>query len=312
MQRHRSYSSLAQLSTSKYKPRYMAATVSCRMKQTDNRLANKSKPRPPVRPQPPAKPRSQRSRLLSARVPLKSTYISPNESSILMNSLEEHGAPRRNEFSPNYYASASVSREKLYISREKPTSSMLRQTREAPMGQVSYEPLEVPGGSVRNLRKTSYQRRELSGDSVRDPSKAAHLPKELYGGYVSNPHNHMINAVRKYINEKSSNKGSMFSFNVNNQISDSFQHQPLEKETVVSFDTNVRRRPSQLYKKQTPSYPFNVPADSIKERYSEDQPSINHSIVAANAKRLSDQKRPSPSIKEVLKKLNDKVNKLYS
>jgi len=103
----------------------------------------------------------------------------------------------------------------------------------------------------------------------------------------------------------------MFSFNFNKQVSDSFGEHPLEKETVGSFDSYVRSQPSLHIKTHTPAWPANVPPTSIKDQYTENQPPINNSSVIKNAKMLNDQRRASPSVKEVLKKLNDKVNKLY-
>jgi len=154
----------------------------------------------------------------------------------------------------------------------------------------------------------------MSGGSLRNPRQAAHQPEELFKNSGFNPHDHFKNPIRKYSNAKLNNKGSMFSkfsLTFNKHVSDRFGDHPLDKEDVGPLHTYVRGQPSLHIKNNKPAWPANIPT-SIKEHYTENQPDINDSSVRKNANMLNDQRRASPSVKEVLKKLNDKVNKLYS
>lgn len=158
-----------------------------------------------------------------------------------------------------------------------------------------YEPL--PGNRKQSLRSRDapsvpVQRREIRANS---PSPAAYqLPAWRLSANRYKPH-------------KPQNKGSMFSFNVNKQISEKFglkqdsrlqvYEQPLYQ---VSED---RGSPSYSYKysKLQPMQPVIQEKNTVEfERPVEvERPAEVHS-------------QTSPSVKDVLKKLNEKVNKLYS
>jgi len=246
-QNNRSYSSLAKLSTSTYKPRYMAETVSCRMKQMDDeyKIRAAKKQRHP-----------KKQRLL--RTPLLTQSFTMNNHSMVDNSRQR---------TPHYWQSPS-----------QPSRSLPPDYESRPGSRNQYLGLE-------EVAPVPEQRQEIRA-------------------YAPNSGANQVPAWRlsanRYKPKKPNNKGSMFSFNVNKQISKKFglKHDPLLKVTEQPLYHVSEDRGS-------PAYHYNYSKQSV-------QPILQNKRIIDVDRPVEMRSETSPSVKDVLKKLNEKVNKLYS
>jgi len=295
MRRTRSYSSLAKPSTSSLKPRYMAPTVSCRMKHMSDYVYPK-----PGRPRPPNKPRSSRNpRLLLDRE-------ATNPSTSLMNVLR---SPARSK------------------SLEKSSYGQRHNYNNNAVLPTDFEALSTRNGRSRE----------------RDPNSAELKKFAQPVAYQPSSRRPSTNIYRKFEDRRPSNKGSMFSLNVNKQISDKFglatPEEPTDyqayRNTLYQNNTysrtdgrlvqgKVDMQPQyQKYRDQrhwslkSPSLPRTYNSSEVqlqKERVIDQiaRPLQKERVVDQIARPVEAPREISPSVKEVLKKLNEKVNKLYS
>lgn len=282
MHRTRSYSSLAQPSTSSLKPRYMAPTVSCRMKHMSDYVYPKQ-----GRPQPPNKPRPSRNpRLPVDRMPT-------NTSTSLMNVL---GPPTRSK------------------SLEKNSYGQRHNYNNNTVLPSDFEDLSIRNGRSRERKRNSAEQEKLARPIAYQPSSRRRP----------------TNTHRKFQDRRPSNKGSMFSFNVNKQISDKFglvtpeeptdyqahwnglyQHNTHSRADGRLVQGKVDMQPQyQTYRDQRQ---WSLKSPSLPRTYNNSQVQLQKErVVDQIAKPVEAQREISPSVKEVLKKLNEKVNKLYS
>jgi len=247
-QGNRSYTSLAKLSTSTYRPRYMAETVSCRMKQMDD--GYKIKPSKKLR-----HPKKQR--LLGT--PLLTQSNTMNTSSMIENN------PRQR--TPHYWQSWSQ-----------------------PSTFLPPDYKSLPGSRNRYFRIW-----EVVSVPEQDQEMRAWAPKS-----ASNQLPAWRLSANRYKPQKPNNKGSMFSFDVNKQFSEKFG---------LIHDSLLK----------VPELPmYQVPEDPgfLLQTYKYSKQSVQ--TIPRNT-RTAEVERPvevpretSPSVKDVLKRLNEWVNKLYS
>jgi len=142
----------------------------------------------------------------------------------------------------------------------------------------------IPGGKQQHLRPREepslpVQRREFSASPA---NSSAYQPSAL-----------RLSANR-YKPQKLQNKGSMFSFKVNKQISDKFE---LRQDLKLQFQ-------------EQPLYQMSE--DLGSPPYEPEQPIIPENRTVEVEMPVEVRGQTSPSVKDILKKLNEKVNKLYS
>jgi len=247
LQKERSYTSLSKLTTTKYKPRYMADTVSNRMKQFNDeefKRRTESKLRQPRKLRP-----------LKTPWDYQSHHTMKNEPS-----AEPDPRPK----TPYWWRKKSQQSTFLPLDDQQLSESKKQ--------------------SLRMQRAPSIpaQRREFS---ARSPSSAAY---QLPAWRVS---------PNRYNHEKPQNKGSMFSLNVNNQIREKFGKHDLGLQAQNQPQHHVSEY------QRSPSYSYNYPQLT---------PETQEKSAIENERSKLLRKETSPSVKEVIKKLNEKVNKLYS
>lgn len=283
MQRKRSYSSLAQPSTSSHKPRYMAPTVSCRMKHMSDYVYPK-----PGRPHPLNKQRPSR----NPRLPLD--RVATNTPTSLMNIL---GSPTRSK------------------SQEKSSYGQRHIYNNNAVSPNDFEALSMRNGRSRELNPNSEELKKFARPVAYQPSS-----RRL-----------STNTYRKFEDRRPSNKGSMFSFNVNKQISDKFglamREEPTDSQAhrkTLYQNNTYSRTDGRLIQGKVDMQPQYQKYIDRRNQWSLNSPSFqrtyNNSEVQLQKERVVDQiakpveapRETSPSVKEVLKKLNEKVNKLYS
>jgi len=247
-QGNRSYSSLAKLSTSTYKPRYMAETVSCRMKQMDDGYKIKAS----KKFRHPKKQRSLRTALLT-------------QSNTMSNSSTIDNNPRQR--TPHYWQSPSQ-----------------------PSTYLPPDYKSLPGS-----RNQYFRFREVASVPEEPREIRAYAPKS-----VANQLPAWRLSANRYKPQKPNNKGSMFSFNVNKQVSEKFG---LKQDSLLKVP-------------QQPLYQVSEDRGSLSHTYKYSKQSVRP--ILQNT-RTVEVERPvemrsetSPSVKDVLKRLNEKVNKLYS
>jgi len=107
-------------------------------------------------------------------------------------------------------------------------------------------------------------------------------------------------SANRYKPKKPNNKGSMFSFNVNKQISEKFG---------LRHDSLLKVKEQPMYQvtedRVSPAYPNKYSKQSV-------QPILTNNRTVVVERPVEERRETSPSVKDVLKKLNEKVNKLYS
>jgi len=247
-QNNRSYTSLAKLSTSAYKPRYMAETVSCRMKQIDDEYKSRA-----------AKKQRYPKKQKLLRTPLLTQSYTMN------NNLMAENNPRQR--TPHYWQSPSQ------------PSTLL---------PPDYELLPRSRNQYLRLGEVASVPEQLQESRAYAPNSAANqLPRRRL-------------SANRYKPKKPNNKGSMFSFNVNKQISEKFglRHDSLLKVTEQPMYRGTEDRGS-------PAYHNKYSKQSV-------QPILPNNRTVVVERPVEVRSETSPSVKDVLKKLNEKVNKLYS
>jgi len=149
--------------------------------------------------------------------------------------------------------------------------------------------------SLPGSRNQYFRIREVASIPEQRREMGAYAPKSAYNQLPA-----WQLSANRYKPQKPNNKGSMFSFNVNKQVSEKFglKHDSLLK---------------------VPELPgHQVPEDrgSLSQTYKHSKqsmhPILRNTRTVKVERPVEVQTETSPSVKDVLKRLNEKVNKLYS
>jgi len=235
----------------------------------------------PGRPRPPNKPRSR-----SSRLPLD--RVRTNTPTSLMNII---GSPTRSKS----LEKSSYGQRHIYNNN-------------------AVMPNDFDGLSTRNGR--SRDRHPNSAEVNKFTRPVAYQPSSR---------RRSTNTYRKFEDRRPSNKGSMFSFNVNKQVSDKFglamPEEPTDSQAYGKTLYQNSRTDGRLVQGKIDMEPqyqkyrnqWSLKSPSLPRTYNSSEVQLQKERVVDHiAKPVEARREISPSVKEVLKKLNEKVNKLYS